>query len=320
MQRPGFWDDQATAAEISARHARAQRRLEGFRKLESDVGDLEELAELAADDEEMAGELADQLASVEQPAGRARGGAALLGPLRRRRRRGHRQRRRGRHRLPGLGRDAAAHVPALGRAARLQGGDEGGLAGGGGGPQVRDLHRARRERLRAVRRRARRPPADPDLPLRLLGAPSHQLRPGRRRAPGGGRRRRGDRRRATSASTPTAPRAPAASTSTRPTPPCGSPTSRPGSLSSARTSARRRRTRRPRCSSCGPAARAEGAGARRGAGEGAGRAEVGGVGLADPQLLPPPRPAGEGPPHRLRGRATPSASSTATSTASFAST
>jgi peptide chain release factor 2 len=66
MQRPGFWDDQATAAEISAQHARAQRRLEGFRKLEADVGDLEELAELAADDREMAGELAEQLASVER--------------------------------------------------------------------------------------------------------------------------------------------------------------------------------------------------------------------------------------------------------------
>jgi len=66
MQRPGFWDDQAGAAEISAQHARAQRRLEGFRKLETDVDDLGELAELAGDDEEMAGELAEQLASVER--------------------------------------------------------------------------------------------------------------------------------------------------------------------------------------------------------------------------------------------------------------
>jgi peptide chain release factor 2 len=66
MQRPGFWDDQAKAAEISAQHARAQRRLEAFRKLEADVGDLEELSELAADDQEMAGELAEQLASVER--------------------------------------------------------------------------------------------------------------------------------------------------------------------------------------------------------------------------------------------------------------
>jgi peptide chain release factor 2 len=66
MGKPGFWDDQASAAETSAKHASAQRRLEGFRKLESDVDDLEELAELAEDDTEMAGELSDQLASVER--------------------------------------------------------------------------------------------------------------------------------------------------------------------------------------------------------------------------------------------------------------
>jgi peptide chain release factor 2 len=66
MQRPGFWDDQTAAAEISAQHARAQRRLNGFRELSKDVDDLGELAELAADDEEMAGELQTQLASVEQ--------------------------------------------------------------------------------------------------------------------------------------------------------------------------------------------------------------------------------------------------------------
>jgi peptide chain release factor 2 len=66
MQRPGFWDDQGAAAETSAQHARAQRRLQGFRQLSRDVDDLAELAELAADDEEMAGELQAQLNSVEQ--------------------------------------------------------------------------------------------------------------------------------------------------------------------------------------------------------------------------------------------------------------
>jgi peptide chain release factor 2 len=66
MQRPGFWDDQSAAAEISAQHARAQRRLEGFRSLGHDVDDLGELAELAPYDEEMAGELASQLASIER--------------------------------------------------------------------------------------------------------------------------------------------------------------------------------------------------------------------------------------------------------------
>jgi peptide chain release factor 2 len=66
MQRPGFWDDQGNAAKVSAEHARAQRRLEGFRSLESDIDDLDELAEMAAEDEEIASELASQLPSVER--------------------------------------------------------------------------------------------------------------------------------------------------------------------------------------------------------------------------------------------------------------
>ena len=66
MQRPGVGDDQAAAADISAQHARARQRLEGFRQLTRDVDDLGELAELAAEDEEMAGELRAQLATVEQ--------------------------------------------------------------------------------------------------------------------------------------------------------------------------------------------------------------------------------------------------------------
>jgi peptide chain release factor 2 len=65
MQQPGFWDDQAKAAETSAQHARAQRKLESFRSLESDIGDLGELAEMAAEDSEMAAELDSQLDSIE---------------------------------------------------------------------------------------------------------------------------------------------------------------------------------------------------------------------------------------------------------------
>jgi peptide chain release factor 2 len=66
MQRPGFWDDQAGAARTSAAHSGAQRRLEMFRHLESDVADLDELVELAAEDDEMAVELASQLDSIER--------------------------------------------------------------------------------------------------------------------------------------------------------------------------------------------------------------------------------------------------------------
>jgi peptide chain release factor 2 len=66
MQRPGFWDDQESAAATSAAHARSQRKLETFRGLQADVADLDELAELADDDEEMAGEVDAQLASIEE--------------------------------------------------------------------------------------------------------------------------------------------------------------------------------------------------------------------------------------------------------------
>jgi peptide chain release factor 2 len=65
MGAPGFWDDQERAAATSAKHARIQRRLDTFRSLESEVADLDELAEMAADDEELAGELDSQLSSVE---------------------------------------------------------------------------------------------------------------------------------------------------------------------------------------------------------------------------------------------------------------
>jgi peptide chain release factor 2 len=65
MQRPGFWDDQESASSTAAAHKRAQERLQTFRSLEADLDDLDELAELSADDEQLAAELDSQLASVE---------------------------------------------------------------------------------------------------------------------------------------------------------------------------------------------------------------------------------------------------------------
>jgi peptide chain release factor 2 len=66
MSAPGFWDDQETAAKVSAEHARAGRRLEQFRTLKTDVEDLESLADMAEEDEEIAAELEGQLAPIEQ--------------------------------------------------------------------------------------------------------------------------------------------------------------------------------------------------------------------------------------------------------------
>jgi peptide chain release factor 2 len=66
MQEPGFWDDQKRAAGVSAEHSRATRKLESFRSLESEIGDLEGLADLAREDNSLAAELAEQLADIER--------------------------------------------------------------------------------------------------------------------------------------------------------------------------------------------------------------------------------------------------------------
>jgi peptide chain release factor 2 len=65
MQAPGFWDDQEAAQRTATAHKRAQERLGTFRSLESDLADLSELAELAADDDELAAELGPQLDGLE---------------------------------------------------------------------------------------------------------------------------------------------------------------------------------------------------------------------------------------------------------------
>jgi peptide chain release factor 2 len=65
MQAPGFWDDQERAARTSAEHARATRKLNGYRDLEAELDDLDALEEMATEDESIAGEVEDARASVE---------------------------------------------------------------------------------------------------------------------------------------------------------------------------------------------------------------------------------------------------------------
>src|SRR5579884_4279316 len=65
MGAAGFWEDQERAAQVSAEHARASRRLATYRELERDAEDLEPLAELAEEDPELASELAEQVVAVE---------------------------------------------------------------------------------------------------------------------------------------------------------------------------------------------------------------------------------------------------------------
>src|SRR5215211_7083266 len=57
MQSERFWDDPERAARVSAEHAAVGRRLETYRSLERDIGDLDTLEEMAAEDESIAAEL-----------------------------------------------------------------------------------------------------------------------------------------------------------------------------------------------------------------------------------------------------------------------
>ncbi|MFA9269597.1 MAG: peptide chain release factor 2 [Baekduiaceae bacterium] len=65
LGEPGFWDNQTAAAKVNGEHAKASRKLQGFEQLQADAEDLDALVEMAAEDPEMAGELAEQIASVE---------------------------------------------------------------------------------------------------------------------------------------------------------------------------------------------------------------------------------------------------------------
>jgi peptide chain release factor 2 len=63
MNTPGFWDDQGTAAKVSAEHARVSRRLDGYRRLRQEYEDARELA--AMDGGEMEAEIAASLAPLQ---------------------------------------------------------------------------------------------------------------------------------------------------------------------------------------------------------------------------------------------------------------
>ena len=247
-RRQGFWDDQRRAARTRPSW-RGAAQAGDVRAPERRGGRAGQDARDGGRGRRVAGELERTLASSSGDVGQAAGGRAVHRRVRHRAGGGRRPRRRRRHRQPGLGRDAAAHVPALGRVARLQDRDARGDAGGGGRAEERHVHADRRQRLRDHAGREGRPPAGAALAVRLGPPPAHRASPRSRWRRWSTTTSTSRSTRTTCGSTRTAPRARAASTSTRPTRPCGSPTSPPGSSCSARTSARSCRTRPRRCGS-----------------------------------------------------------------------
>jgi peptide chain release factor 2 len=69
MGAPGFWDEPETAARTGAEHTRTQRRLDAFTRLHADAEDLEGLVEIAGEDADLADELEEAFASVEERLG-----------------------------------------------------------------------------------------------------------------------------------------------------------------------------------------------------------------------------------------------------------
>jgi peptide chain release factor 2 len=65
MQEPGFWDDQERAARTNTEYSRAKKRLDTYQQLELEVEEFEGLAELVAEDPDLAAEFTDRVAAVE---------------------------------------------------------------------------------------------------------------------------------------------------------------------------------------------------------------------------------------------------------------
>jgi peptide chain release factor 2 len=65
MQEPGFWDDQARAAKANTEYARLKKRLDTYVGLQAEADEFEGLAELVAEDPELAAEFDDRVATVE---------------------------------------------------------------------------------------------------------------------------------------------------------------------------------------------------------------------------------------------------------------
>jgi peptide chain release factor 2 len=76
MGAPGFWDDQAKAAQISTEHSRVARKLDRYVRLSREYDDAKELLTLG---EELGGEIAESLGALEQELARLEEDALFTG-------------------------------------------------------------------------------------------------------------------------------------------------------------------------------------------------------------------------------------------------
>jgi len=65
LSAPGFWDDPRRAAVVSADQARTQRKLDTYRRLEGEIGDLPTLLEMVGEDDAMLPEADASISALE---------------------------------------------------------------------------------------------------------------------------------------------------------------------------------------------------------------------------------------------------------------
>ena len=248
LENPAVWSDPERAQNLGRERAELEAVVATLNRVEKSLDEAGELHELAREEAGRGHARRRRRSSRERHEGargarvpphvRGQDGLAQRVPRRPGRLR--------RHRGAGLGRDAAAHVSEVGRAARFRRRRARGVGRRGRGHQERDDPRARRVRVRLAAHGDRRAPARAQVAVRFRQPAAHVVR--RRVRVAGDRRRHRDRAQSggSCASTCFARAAPAASTSTRPSRRSASRTFRPASSCSARTSARSTRTARRR--------------------------------------------------------------------------
>ncbi len=80
MARPGFWDRRERAQETVRELKETRDRVEPWESLEGEIADLEEIAALSGEDEEMAGEIAAEVGKLERRLDRLELSAMLSRP------------------------------------------------------------------------------------------------------------------------------------------------------------------------------------------------------------------------------------------------
>ncbi len=99
--------------------SRLEKRIQRQEKFETEISDAQVLFEFAEEDESSLNELRQLVERLEHEIAEAETEMLLAGENDRAQRDLHHSSGRGRHRVAGLGRDAAAHVSEMGRTTRI---------------------------------------------------------------------------------------------------------------------------------------------------------------------------------------------------------